>query len=91
MGWKSEICVPPEEDVGRESRTTLPRVLLALPAARGKAEGPSHRLLPAPKLFSLLFICGFSALNCLPRPLNWGIIAATCPSTRAQLITEAYL
>ena len=58
---------------------------------RGKAEGPSHQLLPAPKLFSLLFICGFSALNRLPRPLNWGIIATTCPSTRVQLITGAYL
>lgn len=63
----------------------------ALPTAGGKAERPSHQLLPTPKLFSLLFICGFSALNRLPRPLNWGIIATTCPAARAQLITGAYL
>lgn len=40
-----------------------------------KGKGLSCQLLPAPKLFLLLFICGFSALNCLPRPLNRGIIA----------------
>lgn len=69
-----------------EGRTTLPRVLLALPGERLR-----DQLLPAPILFSFLFICGFSALNCLPHPLNWGIIATTCPPARAQLISGVYL